>query len=250
MRIKVPDKVKRRMKRELEKYSDVLRMAIKKNINESDTSNIVNDMLGDIFGYDKFFDITTEYKIRKHYVDYGVKINDQVKMLIEVKAVGVPLSEQHIFQAVSYAANEGIEWVALTNAHTWQLYHVKFTRPIDKTLVYSVNVLDKTMSESDIIKLLYLISKESLVDNVLDRYWAEESLSSPEIIAGVLFTSEIIDRIRQELKQLTGYLMTPRELKTKLKAEIIREDLVPEISPAKAAETAERPAQAKKRKAA
>lgn len=36
-------------------------------------------------------------------------------MLIEVKAVGIDLRDGHAKQAVDYAANQGVEWVALTN---------------------------------------------------------------------------------------------------------------------------------------
>jgi len=75
-------------------------------MNESDTSNIINDMLGEMFGYDKFFDVTTEYKIKGQYADYGVKIDDKLTFIIEVKAIGVSLNDNHIFQASSYASTE------------------------------------------------------------------------------------------------------------------------------------------------
>lgn len=225
MHIKVPDKIKERIKKGLSKYSKILETAIQRDLNESDTSNIVNDMLGDVFGYDKFFDVTSEYRIRGQYADYGIKLNDVVKMLIEVKAIGVKLNEQHIFQAVSYAANEGIEWVVLTNAHNWQLYHVSFVKPIEKELVFSVSLLDESIKMSDKTTFLYLISKESLLEGVLEQYWKEITALSAENIVSVLFSDDILDKIRRGLKQLTGYTITPAELRAKLKAAVIKEDL-------------------------
>jgi hypothetical protein len=63
-------------------------------------------MLGEVRGYDKYFDVTTEYKIKGQYCDYGIKIDGQLSFLIEVKAIGIQLNDNHIFQAMSYAGNE------------------------------------------------------------------------------------------------------------------------------------------------
>ena len=38
-------------------------------------------------------------------------------------------------QAVDYAANQGIEWVALTNGNIWRVFRVIFAKPIDADLV-------------------------------------------------------------------------------------------------------------------
>lgn len=94
------------MKEALKKYVKISEMAKSRNMNESDTSNIINDLLGEVLGYDKFFDVTTEYKIKGQYADYGVKIDDKLSLIIEVKAMSVKLNENHIFQASSYASTE------------------------------------------------------------------------------------------------------------------------------------------------
>lgn len=249
--MRVPEREKRRIKKGLAKYSDILKLAVSRDINESDTSNIVNDMLGEVFGYDKFFDVTTEYKIRGQYADYGIRLNDKLRMIIEVKAVGVEPTEQHLYQAVSYAANEGVEWVALTNGHVWQLYHVNFAKPIDKTLVFSVDILDENISDTDKMRFLYLPTKESLTNNVIGQYWKEKSALSADNIASVLFANEIIDKMRQELKQLTGYLITPKELKTKLKTEVIRAEIgIKPVELAQPVTKTEKPIPTRKKKAA
>ena len=40
--------------------------------------------------------------------------NGKLHYLIEVKAIGSDLKENHVKQAVDYAANEGVDWVLLT----------------------------------------------------------------------------------------------------------------------------------------
>lgn len=223
--VKIPDKSKDRIKKGIVKYSKILELAVKRGINESDTSNIVNDMLGDIFDYDKFFDVTTEYRIRGQYADYGVKINDAIKMIIEVKAVGMQLNDNHLFQAVSYAANEGIEWVSLTNGTHWHLYKIHFDKPIDKELVFSIDILDKNLKPAEKINLLYLISKEAMTKNIIAEYWQKRSALSADNIVGVLLSDGVIEKIRRDLRQLTGYKITAEELISKLKADVIRDGL-------------------------
>ena len=71
-----------------------------RDINESDTVVIVADMLADIFGYKKYIEITTEFAIRSTYVDLAVKVGQEVRFLIEAKAVGVALKDFHIKQAI------------------------------------------------------------------------------------------------------------------------------------------------------
>ena len=68
----------------------------------------------------------------------AVKVDENIRFLIEVKAVGIELKDIHIKQAIDYAANEGIEWVILTNGAVWRVYNVHFGQPIEKILVCEV----------------------------------------------------------------------------------------------------------------
>ncbi|HZL25568.1 MAG TPA: hypothetical protein VFC39_03460, partial [Acidobacteriaceae bacterium] len=40
---------------------------------------------------------------------------------------------------VDYAANQGVEWVLLTNGIMWRVYRVQFSKPIEHELVVEVN---------------------------------------------------------------------------------------------------------------
>jgi predicted type IV restriction endonuclease len=60
--------------------------------------------------------------------------------LIEVKAIGLELRDSHVKQAVDYAANQGTDWVALTNGAIWRVYKVAFTKPIKHELVVELDL--------------------------------------------------------------------------------------------------------------
>lgn len=135
----IPKKVTERLVAGIKKYQPILASAKARDIGEADTVTIIKDMLSDVFGYDKYSDLTSEYAIRGTYCDLATKIEDVLQTLIEVKAIGLDLKDQHVKQAVDYAANEGVEWVLLTNGVYWRVYRVTFSKPIDHELVVDID---------------------------------------------------------------------------------------------------------------
>jgi len=122
----IPVKVLDRFKENLNKIQKVIEQAKNRDINEADTVVIVSDVLSLLFGYDKYTEITREYAIKGQYCDLAVKIDEKLKFLIEVKAIGITLSEKHYQQALTYGANNGTEWIILTNGLVWNIYKVRF----------------------------------------------------------------------------------------------------------------------------
>jgi len=60
----IPSKVKERLSNGLKKFQAITQNAKSKDINESDTVVIVTDMLCEVFGFDKYSEITCEYSIK------------------------------------------------------------------------------------------------------------------------------------------------------------------------------------------
>lgn len=111
----VSKRVVERLVAGIKRYQPILADAKARDVGEADTVTIIKDMLADVFGYDKYSEVTSEHAIRGTYCDLALKIDGTLQTLIEVKAIGLTLKEGHIKQAVDYAANQGVEWVLLTN---------------------------------------------------------------------------------------------------------------------------------------
>jgi len=137
----VPKKVVERLIAGIKRFQPVLAAAKSRDVGESDTVVIVTDMLAEVFGYEKYSEITSEYAIRGTYVDLATKIDGVLQTLIEVKAIGLDLKDAHVKQAVDYAANQGVDWVLLTNGISWRVYRVIFAKPIDQELVIDIDFL-------------------------------------------------------------------------------------------------------------
>src|SRR3954452_19444524 len=95
----IPKKVTERLTAALKRFQPVLTASKARDDGEADTVMIVTDMLAGVFGYDKYSDVTAEYAIRGTYCDLATKLDGTIQALIEVKAVGLDLKDQHVKQA-------------------------------------------------------------------------------------------------------------------------------------------------------
>lgn len=198
-----PKKVAERLVAGIKRYQPILAAAKARDVGEADTVTIVKDMLADVFGYDKYSDVTSEFAIRGTYCDLAVKMDGQLQTLIEVKAIGIDLKEQHVKQAVDYAANQGVDWVLLTNGLAWRVYRLTFAKPIDQELVVDIDFSSlNSRLESD-IDLLYLWCKEGWSRSVLGEYHTQKQALSRFFVGAMLQTDTVLDVIRRELRRVS-----------------------------------------------
>jgi hypothetical protein len=225
MTIAVPTKVTERIKVGLKKLRPVLVAAKERDINESDTALIVASILAEVLGYDRFLEITSEFCIRGTYCDLAVKLDGKPKILIEVKAIGLDLKDTHVRQAVDYGANQGIEWVVLTNGVIWRAYSVVFKKPIDHELVFEVNIIEDDVRASALLERLYTLSREGLQKQALIGYQEERQATSRFMVAAILQSEPVTDVIRREIRRVSGGVrIEAEELCEILRNEVIKRD--------------------------
>ena len=91
----VPNKVATRLSAAIKRFQLVIASAKSRDAHESDTVIIVTDMLSEVFGYDKYSEITSECSIRGTWCDLAIKIDGTIEYLIEVKAIGLDLKDSY-----------------------------------------------------------------------------------------------------------------------------------------------------------
>lgn len=219
---KTPSFIVRNIQSSLRKYISILETAHKKDVNESDTSNIVNDILGDVLGYDKFFDVTTEYKIRGQYADYGIRIKDKIYAFIEVKAINIALNQNHLFQVASYAVHEGVDWAVLTNGNVWQLYRIQDSKPIQNILVTSIDLLDSNLKYSAKVNAFAAFHKKCLLGGVVEGLWREKSCFNPGALKNIIHSKKGLEFLRRELRRVSGYSVETKRIEDMLNKELLK----------------------------
>lgn len=222
----VSQKVAARISTELKRYQSILGKAQQRDISESDTVVIIGDMLSDVLGYDKYQHVTTEFAIRGTYVDLAVRVDNQIRFLIEAKAINIELSDGHVKQAIDYAANEGIDWVVLTNGVHWRIYKVHFAKPIDKILLCDINVLTVSAKSEETVECFGCLSKEGFSKTTLSDLLQQRQVTSKFTIAAILLTESLIEDLRKEIRRLSGIRVEEAYLRNLLQNEIIKRELI------------------------
>jgi len=223
----IPKKVAERLVAGLKRYQPILAAAKARDVGEADTVTIIKDMLADVFGYDKYSDVTSEHAIRGTYCDLAIKIDGHLQTLIEVKAIGLDLKEQHVKQAIDYAANQGVDWVLLSNGITWRVYHLIFAKPIDQELVLEIDFCALNPRVQGDIELLYLWCKEGWQRSVLGEYHTQKQALSRFFIGAMLQTDVVLDVIRRELRRMSPNVRIDSvQIKDVLINEVIKRDVL------------------------
>ena len=233
----ISPKVCDRLSAGIKRFQPVLSSAKARDVNESDTVTIITDMLAEVFGFDKYSEITSEFVIRGTFVDLAIKLDGHLQLLIEVKAIGLDLKESHVKQAVDYAANQGVDWVVLTNGIDWHVYRVKFGKPIEQELVLEFSFLDLNPKSKADCERLGLLTKEGLEKSLLGEYHAQRQVLSRYFIGAVLLTDPVLDVVRRELRRLAPEVKIDTD---QIREVVLQDTLKREIVEGEKAEEAKR----------
>lgn len=223
----IPKKVVDRFVTSVPKFQKVLKLAKDREINEADTVEILTDILEAVFGYDKYVELTSEYAIRGRYCDIAVKIGGNVQFIMEAKAVGIDLKENHIRQAVDYAANHGVQWIILTNGLEWRLYRLRFERPINYDLVHSFDFFKVNPKKQQHQEQLFLLSREGLEKDAREEFYEKVQIANCFVIGNLILAEPILKVIKRELCQMSeGVKVNLQEVEQIVRSEVLRRNLV------------------------
>lgn len=226
----IPTKVKTRLTEGIKRFKPIVTKARDKDVNESDTVTIIADILSEVFGYDKYTEITSEFAVKKTYCDLAIKLDGTPRLLIEAKAAGLNLKEQFIKQAVDYGSNSGIEWVVLTNSVHWMVYKIIFGKPVVSELVYEFDFTEINPKKDTDIELLFYLSKEAMLKGSkisLDEFHSHKQILNKFVVSQLLITEPVLDAIRKTIKKVSpDAKSTNDEIADIIVNEIIKRDVL------------------------
>lgn len=171
--------------------------------NESATRIMVNSFLTDVLGYKELEEIKTEFRIRSEYADYVIQLKRKKHFVVEVKSIQLDINQKHLNQSLAYAANEGIDWILLMNGRQIQLYRVNFNKPVTTTLIYKFDLTNPEDLKKAPHDLWYLTKKAVERGDLVD-FWKRSNALQLENLAKLLYSEEIVKRLRNDLKNDTG----------------------------------------------
>jgi hypothetical protein len=223
----VPNKVAERLAAGIRRFQPILASAKSRDVGESDTVIIVTDMLSEVFGYDKYSEVTSETSIRGTWCDLAIKLDGAIEFLIEVKSIGTELKEGHTKQAVDYSANQGTDWVILTNGEIWRVYKVTFAKPIGNELVLEINFSQLNSKKASDVEMLYHLTREGWLRSALGEFHTQQQALSRYFMGAMIMSQTILDVMRRELRRLSPDVKVDTEqIKTVLMNEVLKREVL------------------------
>ena len=219
--------VSKRLTFAVPKFKKILEKAKERDINESDTVTIIIDMLKEVFGFDKYSEITREYAIQGTYCDLAIKTAKRIEYLIEVKAIGLELHNKHLKQAVNYASREGVKWIVLTNGIKWEIHRVTLENKVqnEKLFVFDFTEINPRKKEQQ--DLLFLLCKRGVQKDLIDDYYEYRQSVNRYTIGALLLTESVASIVRKELKKLKpGIKVNIEEIKSLIHDGVIKREIL------------------------
>ena len=221
----IPAAVVKRLTSTVPKFKKILAKAKERDVNESDTVTIITDMLEEVFGFDKYSEITREFSIQGTYCDLAIKSSKGIEYLIEVKAIGLELNNRHLKQAVNYASREGIKWVVLTNGMKWELHRVTLEDKVQNEHIFSIDFSEINPKQKDQQELLFLLCKRGIQKDLIGDYYEYRQSVNRYTIGALLLTDSVANLVRKELRKLKpGIKVEADEINSLIKSEVIKRE--------------------------
>jgi hypothetical protein len=137
------------------------------------------------------------------------------------------VKDNYVKQAIDYAANEGVDWVVLTNSVLWRVYKVTFTKPIDQELVFEFDFTALDARDDEQLAPLYRLTKEGWSKSVLDDYYDQKQALSRFCISAIILSDPLLNVIRRELKKLSPDVKIDQDqIRQVLEHEVLKREVV------------------------
>ncbi|GAA3765451.1 hypothetical protein [Salinactinospora qingdaonensis] len=187
----------------VDRFTAPLNDLLERDANEGDTRMWVADFLSEGLGYNKYDALTTEYRTQGESIDYGLRIRGELFAFLEVKRCGQDVDARSLRPARTNAAEEGVEWLLLTNGRVWRAYHLS-DDDAGPELVLEVDLFGE--DEQATLDALFHLTREAVAGERLEglRRWHAALTASP--LAEVLLSEPVIATIRAQVRERTGHV--------------------------------------------
>lgn len=209
--------LKDRIRRLKAKLEELKKSGAANKLSEADTKRLLIEELLSAVGWDmtSFAHVQREWRRRPtdEPVDFALKIDAQIRLLVEAKRLRASLSAKHVKQLLAYASGAGVKWCLLTNGNELRLYNSLAEEVAERKLLFELKIdqIDtaKGLPLDDFVEKLQLLSPESISAGRIDQVW--ESTYGVKNVAWAL--RHILSTQNAVLVNLVRRTLQPRGVK-------------------------------------
>jgi len=155
-------------------------------------------------------------------VDYALKLIRKPRLFVEAKGLGEDLSDRKwIAQVLGYATVAGVEWCLLSDGDEFRLYNANVPLDAEEKLFCKLRLSEA--SEAEAVKILRLISRQNMEDNLIDVLWSAHFVDR-QVRQSLRRLVETTDKRLVRLIRLEAEKLTPKEIADSIRRLDIRID--------------------------
>jgi predicted type IV restriction endonuclease len=135
----------------------------------------------------------------------AIRLDGQIRLLIEAKSADTTLRMRHLDQAELYAAEGNHPWAVLTNGVVWHLYHLTFDDGVEYENVFEVDLAEGDLDHA--AEKLGLLHRSAILKGEHEDYLRQRQALGPQSLARALFSYDVLARIRRHVRKREGLLL-------------------------------------------
>jgi len=128
---------------------------------------------------------------------------------------------------LNYGANQGVEWLVLTNGIDWQMHKVVFSQPIDREEVARFSLQNVSAHRQEDLQTMYLLAREGVTTDAINTFHQRAQMLNKFTVAQILLSDSVVGVVRRELRKLFPDLkVTFEQIQELLWNEILKREVL------------------------
>ena len=226
---KIPHKIQERIKAALRRFKPLLKAARERDAGRADTATLALDLLSELFGYDRYTEITSELDNKESVFDFSIQTEGQPRMLVRVSPIGMAPDDRYLLATAQYAQMNGVDWIILTNGIGWQVHHVEDVgaNAPETPVVLVFDLLQMQPGRDAHLGTIHLLTREGHEKAGLSHFKLRLEMTNRHYLGAMVLSDAVVASVRRELQKLNPDLrVTPAELRENLAKGVLRPDIV------------------------
>ena len=226
---KISFKIQERIKAALRRFKPLLKAARERDAGRADTATLALDLLSELFGYDRYSEITSELDNKESVFDFSIQTEGQPRMLVRVSPIGMAPDDRYLLATAQYAQMNGVDWIIMTNGIAWQVHHVEDVgaNAPETPVVLAFDLLQMQPGREAHLGTIHLLTREGHEKAGLSHFKLRLEMTNRHYLGAMVLSDAVVASVRRELQKLNPDLrVTPAELRENLAKGVLRPDIV------------------------
>ena len=221
---KINRKIQERLRAGLRCFKPLLKAAKERDASRADTATLALDLLSDLFGFDRYSEVTPELDNREAVYDFAIHSGNSVAMLVRVSPVCSAPDDRYLLATAQHAL---LQVDCPDDGIGWQVHHVEDTgktRP-ETPIVLAFDLSHMQPGQDSHIETLFLLTREGHKSAGLNHFRLRLEVTNRHYLGAMMLSDPVVAAVRRELRKLNPGLQITAEIRENLAKGVLRPDV-------------------------